>query len=714
MKTGHHFFLMLLSILMLSCSYLDMENNMGNQTSEGNNEDVPPTLQKTDGIYYYFFDEKIYLKERKDLVLVKFTDKIHKDNYISEIRCISSLKLWTPERKGFSNETNIHNIVVLESVDGDFGQEQKMELDKIDGAQSVSFLTEYNGKLSGTIGEFFVKPHASFSESSLNELANTYGCDVIKKNYYGKNVFVVRGKTAGIDVVQLARIFYETGDFEFTSPNFCHFDILMSSNYYSNTYYYDQWGLKNTGQYGNYNGIDINIEPAWEITQGSDGIIVAVLDSGVDWNHPDLAANMVSGYDVYWSPNPGGPLYQGDYHGTAVAGVIGAVNNSIGLIGVAPECKLMTVRVLDQDYTDNSFLIDGINWAVDHGADILNCSWGDIEPCSLLNSTINDAANLGRNGKGCVFVFSSGNDDGPVSYPATLNNVLAVGAISYQGVRKQASSSSDWGSNYGSQLDVMAPGDRIPTTDLLGIYGFNSSVIPDYPILIAEYNDQNYTRWFDQTSSAAPHAAGVAALILSQYPDLSQSQVRRSIELSCSKISGYTYSSDGKYPSGTRNNEVGYGLINAYGALLQASDAHQTNLIDATSGIDFTITNNSSYDLSDIYVELSGYIGGAYVSLISQDPGNVSSGNEIGYPLYRGETINATAGTTITNISLDFYASTPGYYGNLRVGVAIDNAYPSSYQTNYYGFGTSYLFALPNTTVPNASRRRLYIDIRNP
>lgn len=102
---------------------------MGNQTSEGNNEDVPPTLQKTDGIYYYFFDEKIYLKERKDLVLVKFTDKIHKDNYISEIRCISSLKLWTPERKGFSNETNIHNIVVLESVDGDFGQEQKMELD---------------------------------------------------------------------------------------------------------------------------------------------------------------------------------------------------------------------------------------------------------------------------------------------------------------------------------------------------------------------------------------------------------------------------------------------------------------------------------------------------------------------------------------------------------------------------------------------------------
>lgn len=713
MKYKHLFLIVPWSILVSSCSYLNIDSNNSIQLSESQYEGDVPIIQEDGNEYYYYFDEKVFLKEHKELIVLKFSEKSFCDRFMSEdlTTCSFSRLLTSRGKQHFNNN---QNIVVLECVGDEFDSEYIRELRRTEGVEFVSFLTEYNGKLSGTTGDFFVKPKASFGEIELRELAESYGCVISRDEKLGREIYIVSAGNAENNAIQLARLFYETGFFEFTSPNFCHFDIQMSSNYNSNVYYSDQWGLKNTGQYGNYNAIDINIEPAWEITQGSDNIIVAILDTGVDWNHPDLASNIVGGYDAFGSPFPGEPLYEADSHGTAVAGVIGAINNSIGIIGVAPDCKLMSVRVLDQGYTDNSYLITGINWAVNHGADVLNCSWGDIEPCSLFSSTINNAITQGRDGNGCVFVFSSGNDDGSVSYPATLNNVLAVGAISYQGVRKQASSSLDWGSNYGNQLDVMAPGDRIPTTDRLGIHGLNSSVLPNYPILISEYNDQNYTRWFDQTSSAAPHAAGVAALALSLYPDLTQTQVRRLIELSCTKLLGYTYSSDGKYPGGTRNNEVGYGLINAYGALLQASDYHQINVLDSIPGFDFTLINNSSYLIDGLYVELYGQINGTSVRLIGQDPGDVAAGTVIGYPYYRGENLLASPGSPISNVSLDISASTPGYFGYLRVGVSIDSANPTNYETKYFGFGESYQFDLSDTTVPNSSRRRLYIVITNP
>jgi subtilisin family serine protease len=125
-----------------------------------------------------------------------------------------------------------------------------------------------------------------------------------------------------------------------------------------------------------------------------------------------------------------------------------------------------------------------------------------------------------------------------------------------------------------------------------------------------DYSNTDYTRCFDGTSAAAPHVAGIAALILSEYPDLPQEMVRRAIEMGCSKLSGYTYYEDQEYPSDWRNDEVGYGLVNAPNALNEAYRANQQHFLDATPGIDFTITNNSSYLLDDIIVDLSGSIGG--------------------------------------------------------------------------------------------------------
>lgn len=140
---------------------------------------------------------------------------------------------------------------------------------------------------------------------------------------------------------------------------------------------------------------------------------------------------------------------------------------------------------------------------------------------------------------------------------------------------------------------------------------------------------------------------------------------------------------------------------------------HQQNVLDATSGFDFVITNNTSYLVDDIYIGVTGYVGGSYTTLISEDPGGVESGKYIGYPVYRGESLSAVAGTTISGIELEFYASVPDYSGYLRIGVAIDNPSPYNYYNYAFGSGNTYQLNLSNTTVPSASRRTVYINILN-
>lgn len=682
MKRFHFFTIIITLTFSLGCSHLSSPEESISDPLQLTNEGIEQ--QNSAELFYYYFNEIIYLSNRDNLVFLKFQTNESRETFISEISSISSVQIWDPDKSGTIIAPNYYNALVIQAINGVF---PATYLDQIKSRSEIiwaSNLTEYHGILSAVTNEFSVKLKSPSDYPTLEALVTEHGCDLYHREWFENDVYSVRvPKGSPLGTIQLANFFHETGQFVFASPAFFVFDSFYSSD----PYYSSQWGLKNTGQTG-IAGIDINIEQAWNITEGSSNVTVAVLDSGVEMNHPDLSSNLVAGYDAI-SQSPGGaPLVinnSSNPHGTNVAGIIGAIkDNNEGISGVAPNCKIMPINGYGYSGYEYSAFIAGINWAQNNGADIINCSWGG-PPDACLTSAINNATSQGRGGKGCVFVFASGKDGATsVPYPGYLENVIAVGSIGPFGYRSVFS-------DYGSCLDVVAPGESIITTTLLSTYDNPSG-----------------------TSFAAPHVSGIAALILSKYPDLTESQVRRAIELGCTYISGYFFHEDDEYPSGVWNNEVGYGKVDAYNALLWAEFAHQTNVTDGISGFDFTLTNNSSYDVYALFVGLTGDILNSNETLIFHDPGNVESGKQTGYPFYRGENLSATPGTTVSNIWLELFATTPNYYGNLRIGVAIDNSTPASYTNFSFGDGDTVMLSLPNSTVPSASRRRVYIDVRDP
>lgn len=351
-----------------------------------------------------------------------------------------------------------------------------------------------------------------------------------------------------------------------------------------------QWGLRNTGQSGGVSGYDTHAVPAWDFLGSlpyvflpehpSNPVVVAVLDSGVDLSHEDL--NVLEGYDARYDPesyygetvDSRGGAYPWDGHGTACAGIIGARNNSLGVVGVAPGVKILPVRIGSTPTWAEGKLIfatsaqtaDGILWAVDHGARILSNSWGGGSPRDVLKEAIRAAVSAGA-----VVICSSGNDnrDWP-AFPASYEDTIAVGAMSPCGERKNPSSCDGewwWGSNYGNaersgapQIDVVAPGVLVSTTDITADGGY----VPANP---SAGKNGNYFLSFSGTSAATPHVAGAAALILSANPFLSAQEVREILQQTAQEVGspGWDY-------------ETGFGLVNAYGAVLEANERRPLDL----------------------------------------------------------------------------------------------------------------------------------------
>jgi YVTN family beta-propeller protein len=242
-----------------------------------------------------------------------------------------------------------------------------------------------------------------------------------------------------------------------------------------------QWALERIGA-----------RKAWETTRSSDQVTVAVIDTGIDWRHPDLAGKLVPGRNVITRD---GNTEDDHGHGTAVAGVIGAAtNNGVGMAGVCWDCRLMPIKALDAQgegtYAD---VIDAIVYAVDHGARVLNLSFGGYAPSQMLAQAIEYARSAG-----VVLVAAAGNEGSsdPI-YPAAYPGVIAVSATDrYDAI---------WpSSNQGSYVSLSAPGVGILATALNGQY--------------AE---------FSGTSLAAAHVSGVGALLLSQVSGISNTQAEQ-------------------------------------------------------------------------------------------------------------------------------------------------------------------------------------------
>ncbi len=353
----------------------------------------------------------------------------------------------------------------------------------------------------------------------------------------------------GAEVKTIATELERLPQVEAAYPNYLSFAMAVTPN---DTFYASQWGLNS-----------IHCPEAWTRTKGSSSVVVAVVDSGVDLNHPDLNDNLVQGRDFVNLPNTtnvgdiitiSGQQWriEGDIrtvdtvpqdevgHGTHVAGIIGAEsNNTQGVTGVAWNCRLMPMRVMyrlvrlsDGFVTGsgtNANISAGIRWAADNGADVINLSLGGFFNDPGLNTAVQYAIT-----QGCVVVAAMGNHgSGTPAYPAAFANVLSVGAV-------DSAENRAWFSATGPHIDVCAPGVSIRSTDWDDTYSDKSG-----------------------TSMATPYVAGLAALILSCNGSLTPTQVVQIIRDTAKPLRDNP-------GDPVPNNNYGTGLINAKAALDRA------------------------------------------------------------------------------------------------------------------------------------------------
>ncbi len=350
--------------------------------------------------------------------------------------------------------------------------------------------------------------------------------------------------------------------------------------------YGDLWGLKK-----------VQAGPAWDLTTGN-GIVVAVVDTGIDYNHPDIKDNMwhnpgeisgngidddgngfvddVYGYDFttcaesdFWGTCVSGKTADndpadGNGHGTHVSGTIAATgNNNLGVIGLAFNSKVMAVKgVSDGGSGFFSDLANALHYAADNGADVINLSWGGLGYSAIIEDAVNYANSLG-----CVVVAAAGNSNVNAQqfYPAGLTNVITVAAF-------DPNDQKAYFSNFGNKIDVAAPG-----VDILSLKANGTALGPVI--------GTNYAR-LNGTSMATPHVSALAALLLSNHPNYSPSDIRSALRQSADDLGAPGF-----------DIYAGYGRINAFKALtlntLDMTPPANISAVNDGTGADISATNNS-------------------------------------------------------------------------------------------------------------------------
>jgi thermitase len=269
----------------------------------------------------------------------------------------------------------------------------------------------------------------------------------------------------------------------------------------------------------------INISQLWQVTTVKADTVVAVLDTGIDPNQQDLNSLIVDEANFTDSPTPGDSYG----HGTFVAGIIAAKNNDVGIVGVAPGCRLLNVKVADDaGRCQTSALVKGIIWAVNNGASVINISLEIREPSPQLENAVNYAWS-----HGCIITAAAGNDgDQSPVYPAYYENCLAVAATNQDDNLATLS-------NYGDWVDVAAPGYDIYSTLPNNSYGYKTG-----------------------TSFATAYVSGMAALLFNVVTDTNgdgklNDEVRAAIETGCQEI-GITGVGKGEIDAGKATAQLSH------------------------------------------------------------------------------------------------------------------------------------------------------------
>ena len=370
--------------------------------------------------------------------------------------------------------------------------------------ETISMINSKNKVVSS---EKIIKKNLKAVENEKTKILKKHGLDRIYLLKLQKNT----------DVNEMVGKYNQNQDVEYAEPNY---KVYVDATIPNDDYFSQLWGMHNT------NDADIDAPEAWDITTGSDAIVVAVIDSGVDYNHMDLAANIwnntgeipgnnidddgngyiddTRGWDFCrYGQTPDNDPMDDNGHGTHCSGTIAAVgNNGVGIVGVSWNAKIMPLKFLGSAGTGyTSDAIPAIQYAIDNGADIMSNSWGGGSYLQSLEDAISAA-----NDAGILFVAAAGNDyannDMSPHYPSSYDvpNVVAVAATDHNDLKASFS-------NYGlTSVDLGAPGVNTYSTIPGDSYGYKSG-----------------------TSMATPHVAGAAALVLAQNSSLSVAELKAKI-----------------------------------------------------------------------------------------------------------------------------------------------------------------------------------------
>ena len=315
-----------------------------------------------------------------------------------------------------------------------------------------------------------------------------FGFEIASMDADGATLRIPRG----VSVTRAVEALQASGLVEFAEPNF----IAKASYVPGDPAYSSQYGIRL-----------IDCDQGWDLEFGTRNVVVAVIDTGIDAKHPEFLGKLVKGYDfVNKDNNPD----DDNGHGSMCAGIIGAqADNAQGIAGVAFGCRIMPIKVLDKSANGSySNIAKGIRYAADHGAKVINLSLAGTSSSSTLSKVIDYAA-----GKGAVLVAAAGNDGkkDKKRYPAAYANVISVGAVDRFSQRINIS-------NYGTWVDVAAPGEGIYST---------------YP--------GNSYRTMRGTSMATAYVSGEAALLKSRLGvNVNSSFIRNRIKSTSSKVIDWT------------------------------------------------------------------------------------------------------------------------------------------------------------------------------
>lgn len=325
-------------------------------------------------------------------------------------------------------------------------------------------------------------------------------------------------------------------DFQDNHITYYNYTTNENISFDDEEYGYTQWALHYDKYFYEENNIDkdanIHGDEVYKNYTG-DGVKVAIIDDGFDTRHYELDGRVVKTIN-YTNESLYGDVSHtttDDYHGTAVAGIIAANSNYQGIRGVAPNAQLILIKM--KEVSSDSETIDMFRKAVEAGADIINCSWGTNDVSESVKDYINCITTNGRDKKGVIVVFASGNENKDMGNDeSAISGVIGVGATNKYNQRS-------WYSNYGKDLDIVAPGGSdkyyglgITTLDPMGYYSFKG------------------------TSASAPIVSGALALVLEKYPNISRKNLQNLLKTTSDKIGDEEYNIYG------RNDKYGYGKLN--------------------------------------------------------------------------------------------------------------------------------------------------------